>query len=203
VEERFNNWESPPLVSGYAYSRVKNLENLLWRGPTLYFSNIWILIHQNTPLYYLLIELLPLVRKLFWKTLRSKGFLQVWILCNDCNDTTEVYFHIIGQKCSHCKSYNTRSIAPPVLPQWLDYCYGNFSGQVGALKACTLPRIFYRRDIQLFVQSYWTIVLIVSLYYEIHVCRRNSSQVILHWVYGLKTSKFSLLVDLNIIFTVI
>ncbi|KAG6766523.1 hypothetical protein POTOM_030609 [Populus tomentosa] len=42
---------------------------------------------------------------------------KVWILCNDCNDTTEVYFHIIGQKCSHCKSYNTRTIAPPVLPQ--------------------------------------------------------------------------------------
>ncbi|GER37506.1 RING/U-box superfamily protein [Striga asiatica] len=30
---------------------------------------------------------------------------------------TEVYFHIIGQKCSHCGSYNTRTIAPPVLPQ--------------------------------------------------------------------------------------
>ena len=43
--------------------------------------------------------------------------LQVWILCNDCNDTTEVYFHIIGQKCCHCQSYNTRAIAPPVLPQ--------------------------------------------------------------------------------------
>ncbi|CAN1149936.1 E3 ubiquitin-protein ligase MIEL1 [Linum perenne] len=42
---------------------------------------------------------------------------KVWILCNDCNDTTEVYFHIIGQKCSHCKSYNTRTIQPPVLPQ--------------------------------------------------------------------------------------
>lgn len=45
--------------------------------------------------------------------------LQVWILCNDCNDTTEVFFHIIGQKCSHCRSYNTRTIAPPVLPQWI------------------------------------------------------------------------------------
>uniref|UniRef100_A0A803NBK9 Uncharacterized protein n=1 Tax=Chenopodium quinoa TaxID=63459 RepID=A0A803NBK9_CHEQI len=44
---------------------------------------------------------------------RSK---KVWILCNDCNDTTEVYFHILGQKCSHCKSYNTCQIAPPVLP---------------------------------------------------------------------------------------
>lgn len=43
---------------------------------------------------------------------------QVWILCNDCNDTTEVYFHIIGQKCGHCRSYNTRAVAPPVLPQW-------------------------------------------------------------------------------------
>ncbi|KAL4388063.1 hypothetical protein GQ457_09G023110 [Hibiscus cannabinus] len=43
-------------------------------------------------------------------------YKKVWILCNDCNDTTEVYFHIIGQKCNHCKSYNTRTIAPPVLP---------------------------------------------------------------------------------------
>ncbi|XP_010649778.1 E3 ubiquitin-protein ligase MIEL1 isoform X4 [Vitis vinifera] len=42
---------------------------------------------------------------------------KVWILCNDCNDTTEVFYHIIGQKCSHCKSYNTRIVAPPVLPQ--------------------------------------------------------------------------------------
>ncbi|KAK4425801.1 E3 ubiquitin-protein ligase MIEL1 [Sesamum alatum] len=44
-------------------------------------------------------------------------YKKVWILCNDCNDTTEVYFHIIGQKCGHCESYNTRTIAPPVLPQ--------------------------------------------------------------------------------------
>ncbi|GER26967.1 CHY-type/CTCHY-type/RING-type Zinc finger protein, partial [Striga asiatica] len=42
---------------------------------------------------------------------------EVWILCNDCNDTTKVYFHIVGQKCSHCGSYNTRTIALPVLPQ--------------------------------------------------------------------------------------
>ncbi|WZZ22068.1 hypothetical protein YC2023_123455 [Brassica napus] len=42
---------------------------------------------------------------------------KVWILCNDCNDTTEVNFHIIGQKCGHCRSYNTRAIGPPVLPQ--------------------------------------------------------------------------------------
>ncbi|CAL0318010.1 unnamed protein product [Lupinus luteus] len=27
---------------------------------------------------------------------------KVWILCNDCNDTTEAYFHILGQKCCHC-----------------------------------------------------------------------------------------------------
>lgn len=44
-------------------------------------------------------------------------YKKVWILCNDCNDTTEVFFHIIGQKCSHCESYNTRTIAPPVLPE--------------------------------------------------------------------------------------
>ncbi|KAK8585802.1 hypothetical protein V6N13_050772 [Hibiscus sabdariffa] len=44
-------------------------------------------------------------------------YKKVWILCNDCNDTTEVHFHIIGHKCSHCKSYNTRTIAPPELPQ--------------------------------------------------------------------------------------
>ncbi|KAK1256796.1 hypothetical protein QJS04_geneDACA020117 [Acorus gramineus] len=42
---------------------------------------------------------------------------KVWILCNDCNDTTEVIFHVIGQKCGHCNSYNTRTIAPPVCPQ--------------------------------------------------------------------------------------
>ncbi|XP_054805635.1 E3 ubiquitin-protein ligase MIEL1-like isoform X2 [Prosopis cineraria] len=42
---------------------------------------------------------------------------KVWILCNDCNDTTEVNFHIVGQKCGHCSSYNTREIAPTVLPQ--------------------------------------------------------------------------------------
>ncbi|CAL5347055.1 unnamed protein product [Camellia sinensis] len=44
-------------------------------------------------------------------------YKKVWILCNDCNDTTEVFFHIVGQKCSHCKSYNTQTIAPPILPQ--------------------------------------------------------------------------------------
>ncbi|KAK9146854.1 hypothetical protein Sjap_006757 [Stephania japonica] len=42
---------------------------------------------------------------------------KVWILCNDCNDTTEVLYHILGHKCIHCQSYNTRTIAPPVLPQ--------------------------------------------------------------------------------------
>ncbi|KAJ0230288.1 hypothetical protein HA466_0309470 [Hirschfeldia incana] len=42
---------------------------------------------------------------------------KVWVLCNDCNDTTQVYFHIIGQKCGHCRSYKTRAVAPPVLPR--------------------------------------------------------------------------------------
>ncbi|GMH28434.1 hypothetical protein Nepgr_030277 [Nepenthes gracilis] len=43
-------------------------------------------------------------------------YKKLWILCNDCNATTEVYFHIIGQKCGRCKSYNTRNIAPLLPP---------------------------------------------------------------------------------------
>ncbi|KAI0518638.1 hypothetical protein KFK09_006074 [Dendrobium nobile] len=34
---------------------------------------------------------------------------KVWILCNDCNGMSEVFFHIIGHKCSGCQSYNTRT----------------------------------------------------------------------------------------------
>ncbi|CAA6655439.1 unnamed protein product [Spirodela intermedia] len=32
----------------------------------------------------------------------------IWILCNDCGATSEVHFHIVGSKCPHCSSYNTR-----------------------------------------------------------------------------------------------
>lgn len=32
----------------------------------------------------------------------------VWILCNDCGETTEVNFHIVAHKCLKCNSYNTR-----------------------------------------------------------------------------------------------
>ncbi|XP_055812159.1 E3 ubiquitin-protein ligase RZFP34 isoform X3 [Solanum dulcamara] len=32
----------------------------------------------------------------------------VWILCNDCAETSEVNFHIVAHKCPSCKSYNTR-----------------------------------------------------------------------------------------------
>ncbi|CAN1770579.1 E3 ubiquitin-protein ligase RZFP34 [Linum perenne] len=32
----------------------------------------------------------------------------VWILCNDCGETSEVNFHILAHKCLNCKSYNTR-----------------------------------------------------------------------------------------------
>ncbi|KAJ4836808.1 hypothetical protein Tsubulata_048575 [Turnera subulata] len=38
---------------------------------------------------------------------------EVRILCNDCNDTSKVAFHIVGHKCSHCGSYNTRRISAP------------------------------------------------------------------------------------------
>ena len=39
--------------------------------------------------------------------------LQVSILCNDCNNTSNVRYHILGHKCSHCNSYNTRRISTP------------------------------------------------------------------------------------------
>ncbi|XP_060201438.1 E3 ubiquitin-protein ligase RZFP34-like isoform X3 [Lycium barbarum] len=32
----------------------------------------------------------------------------VWILCNDCTETSEVNLHIVAHKCPSCKSYNTR-----------------------------------------------------------------------------------------------
>ncbi|CAL4933765.1 unnamed protein product [Urochloa decumbens] len=32
----------------------------------------------------------------------------VWILCNDCSATSSVRFHVLGQKCPSCSSYNTR-----------------------------------------------------------------------------------------------
>ncbi|CAH2075740.1 unnamed protein product [Thlaspi arvense] len=34
--------------------------------------------------------------------------MRVWILCNDCETTSEVPFHVVAQKCPRCKSYNTR-----------------------------------------------------------------------------------------------
>ncbi|XP_027350883.1 E3 ubiquitin-protein ligase MIEL1 [Abrus precatorius] len=38
---------------------------------------------------------------------------EVSILCNDCNSTSRVSFHIFGHKCRHCSSYNTRRISSP------------------------------------------------------------------------------------------
>ncbi|KAK7396848.1 hypothetical protein VNO78_18009 [Psophocarpus tetragonolobus] len=38
---------------------------------------------------------------------------EVTILCNDCNSTSTVSFHIFGHKCRHCSSYNTRRISTP------------------------------------------------------------------------------------------
>lgn len=32
----------------------------------------------------------------------------VWILCNDCGETSEVNYHIVAHKCVKCNSYNTR-----------------------------------------------------------------------------------------------
>ncbi|MFS7944595.1 putative PRONE domain, Rop guanine nucleotide exchange factor [Helianthus anomalus] len=38
---------------------------------------------------------------------------KVWILCNDCNGTMEVYFDTLGHKSRHCRSYNTVAIPEP------------------------------------------------------------------------------------------
>lgn len=38
---------------------------------------------------------------------------EIPILCNDCNNTSKTSFHILGHKCSNCKSYNTRRIGTP------------------------------------------------------------------------------------------
>ncbi|KAL3029486.1 hypothetical protein AAZX31_03G166400 [Glycine max] len=34
--------------------------------------------------------------------------VKIWILCNDCVETSEVSFHTMALKCPKCKSYNTR-----------------------------------------------------------------------------------------------
>ncbi|XP_024394321.1 E3 ubiquitin-protein ligase RZFP34 isoform X2 [Physcomitrium patens] len=37
----------------------------------------------------------------------------VWILCNDCGAKNEVRYHVVGQKCGTCPSYNTRLTESP------------------------------------------------------------------------------------------
>ncbi|MCO5599131.1 hypothetical protein L7F22_053231 [Adiantum nelumboides] len=39
----------------------------------------------------------------------------VWILCNDCGAISEVTYHVIGHKCTSCKSYNTRQTKGPLI----------------------------------------------------------------------------------------
>ncbi|KAJ8500494.1 hypothetical protein OPV22_011046 [Ensete ventricosum] len=52
---------------------------------------------------------------------------EVWILCNDCSDITEVFYHIIGHKSCHCQSCNTCMIAPPVInPSMTGLCSETF-----------------------------------------------------------------------------
>ncbi|KMZ73942.1 hypothetical protein ZOSMA_139G00200 [Zostera marina] len=48
--------------------------------------------------------------------INGKNIIAVWILCNDCNGSSEVFFHILGFKCNQCDSYNTRTIASPAVP---------------------------------------------------------------------------------------
>lgn len=60
---------------------------------------------------------------MYWERLDEEVFLtpmpeeyrhkKVWILCNDCGTTSDVNYHVIGQKCPECGSYNTRSTCAP------------------------------------------------------------------------------------------
>jgi len=34
--------------------------------------------------------------------------VQIGIICNDCQQTSSVHFHVLGHKCPRCRSYNTR-----------------------------------------------------------------------------------------------
>lgn len=34
--------------------------------------------------------------------------VHIGIICNDCQQTSQVTFHVLGHKCPHCSSYNTR-----------------------------------------------------------------------------------------------
>ena len=90
----------------------------------------------------------------------QKTPLQVWILCNDCNDTTEVYFHILGQKCGHCRSYNTRTVAPPVLPQWPDLLGSRREHCQQKVKVSTLLLLW--RVIELIEHQKWLVYCVLD-----------------------------------------
>merc|ERR1719487_1775447 len=36
--------------------------------------------------------------------------ISISIICNDCQQTSAVQFHVMGHKCPHCRSYNTRRL---------------------------------------------------------------------------------------------
>nr|XP_002131327.1 RING finger and CHY zinc finger domain-containing protein 1 [Ciona intestinalis] len=38
---------------------------------------------------------------------------KVWILCRDCQEVSEVKFHVLGLKCMKCNSYNTCGASAP------------------------------------------------------------------------------------------
>ncbi|KAI8006960.1 E3 ubiquitin-protein ligase RZFP34 [Camellia lanceoleosa] len=72
---------------------------------------------------------------------------EVWILCNDCGETSEVNFHIVAHKCVKCNSYNTKQtrggpascssgveeMLPSLLPSFLN------QKNVSSLSLSTLP----------------------------------------------------------------
>ena len=57
---------------------------------------------------------------------------QVDILCNDCNKASRVRFHILGLKCSHCRSYNTRRVK-------VQESQAEFDARLGGANAAAQP----------------------------------------------------------------
>lgn len=58
------------------------------------------------------------------------------VLCNDCLEKSEVKFHVMGGKCSNCKSYNTTQVGglknqPPETGAAEDSWESDESGEAG------------------------------------------------------------------------
>lgn len=97
---------------------------------SIYYSTLPSLKHTKTVnlligFLFILLFFSPIVKHIAllyhsWAQIEcnKSHILQVSILCNDCNTTSNAPFHIFGLKCSNCDSYNTRRISAAD-HQWL------------------------------------------------------------------------------------